>query len=123
MQNSTNPPTYNLPQFPGKPEIPRPRRSLNHTRSRGNDLLHCRLWQARLQCRITQENLAGMTGIQRRTIHAIETGKSSPSLYVALKIAKVLQLPVEEIFALRDLYPSPKLKPKPSLNVVKTSGS
>lgn len=51
---------------------------------------------------ITQEELAGEVGVSRQTINAIETGKYSPSLELALKIADFFNTTVEEIFELED---------------------
>lgn len=49
---------------------------------------------------ITQEELAQRIGVSRQTIHAIENNKYIPSAVLALKIAKVFEKPVEEIFEL-----------------------
>jgi len=51
---------------------------------------------------ITQEELAGMIGVTRQTINAIELNKFIPSTLVALKIARVFQKRVEEIFLLEE---------------------
>ena len=48
----------------------------------------------------TQADLAERLGVSRQTINAIETGKYDPSLTLALKIAKLFKLPVEDIFSL-----------------------
>lgn len=37
-------------------------------------------------------------GVSRQTINAIETGKYSPSLPLAIKLARYFGLPVEEVF-------------------------
>lgn len=49
---------------------------------------------------ITQEDLAKKVGVSRQTINAIEKGKYSPSLLIALKIAKLVEVNVESIFSL-----------------------
>ena len=41
--------------------------------------------------------------MSRQTINAIETGKYDPSLPLALKIARLFDQPVEEIFFLDDV--------------------
>jgi putative transcriptional regulator len=58
------------------------------------------LWTARLGSRLTQRELAHRAGIARKTVSELETGKSWPTLIVALKLAKVLERPVEELFRL-----------------------
>lgn len=47
---------------------------------------------------MTQEDLASVTGISRKTIISIENSKTSPSLEYAYKIAKPFSVPVEDIF-------------------------
>ena len=50
---------------------------------------------------LTQIELADKTGVSRQTIIAIEKNKYDPSLKLALKIAKLLKVPVENIFTLK----------------------
>ncbi len=47
---------------------------------------------------LTQEQLAQKVGVTRKTINTVENGKYVPSTYLALKLAKVLDVPVEELF-------------------------
>ena len=49
---------------------------------------------------ITQEELANKVSVSRQTINAMEANKYVPSTVLALKIAKVFNKPVEEIFML-----------------------
>ena len=49
---------------------------------------------------ITQEELANKVKVSRQTINAMEANKYVPSTVLALKIAKVFNKPVEEIFIL-----------------------
>ena len=51
---------------------------------------------------LTQEQLAQMVGVTRKTINTVEKGKYVPSTYLALKLAKVLNVPVEELFQIRE---------------------
>ena len=51
---------------------------------------------------LRQEDLANALGVTRQTIIAIENDKYDPSLTLALKIAKHLNRPVEEIFLLEE---------------------
>ena len=47
---------------------------------------------------ITQAELAKKTGVTRQTIIALEAQKYSPSLELAFRIAKVFDVPLEEVF-------------------------
>ena len=47
---------------------------------------------------MTQQELADRIGVTRQTVNAIEGNKYSPSLEVAFRIARVLDLPLEEVF-------------------------
>jgi putative transcriptional regulator len=51
---------------------------------------------------MTQEQLANLIGVSRQTIVAIEKNNYSPSLELALKISKVFNRPIEDIFFLED---------------------
>ena len=50
--------------------------------------------------KITQEDLAKMVNVTRQTIISIEQGKYIASLPLALKIAKVFNVKVEDVFSL-----------------------
>jgi putative transcriptional regulator len=47
---------------------------------------------------MTQQQLADKAGVTRQTILAIEASKYSPSLTLAFRIAKVFEVPLEEVF-------------------------
>lgn len=51
---------------------------------------------------MTQAELAGKVQVSRQTINSIEIGKYVPSTLLALKIASVFNIRVDEIFALQD---------------------
>ncbi len=51
---------------------------------------------------ITQAELAEKVNVSRQTIHAIESSKYVPSTVLALKIARVFQKKLDEIFTLED---------------------
>jgi putative transcriptional regulator len=51
---------------------------------------------------LTQEDLAKQVSVSRQTINAMESNKYVPSTVLALKIARVFQLPVEELFLLEE---------------------
>lgn len=51
---------------------------------------------------LTQEELANKISVSRQTINAMEANKYVPSTVLALKIAKLFNKPVEQIFILED---------------------
>ena len=61
--------------------------------SRLHDLRHERSW--------TQADLARHVGVSRQTVNSIETGRFEPSLSLALKLAALFEVRVEDIFSLR----------------------
>lgn len=53
----------------------------------------------------TQADLAARLDVSRQTINAIETGRYDPSLPLALRIARLLEKPVEALFELDEEPP------------------
>ncbi len=51
---------------------------------------------------LRQEDMAAQLGVTRQTINAIENEKYNPTLELAMKLAKLLQTPVEELFHLEE---------------------
>ncbi len=49
---------------------------------------------------LTQEQLAELVGVTRKTINTVETGRFVPSTVLALRLARVLQTRVEDLFYL-----------------------
>ena len=49
-----------------------------------------------------QEDLAAALGVSRQTIIAVENNKYTPTLELAMKLARYLQTTVEELFQLED---------------------
>lgn len=49
---------------------------------------------------LTQQDLADSIGVSRQTINAMEAGKFVPSTVLALKISRLFEKPVNEIFEL-----------------------
>src|ERR1022692_2884652 len=47
---------------------------------------------------LSQQQLAGVAGVTRQAVSAVESGHSDPSLRVALAVARALGLTVEELF-------------------------
>lgn len=52
----------------------------------------------RREQRLTQAELAEAVGVSRQTVIAVEQGDYAPSVYLALRIARVLGATVEELF-------------------------
>jgi len=51
---------------------------------------------------MTQQDLAGLAGVSRQTIVAVERGRYNPSVKLALKLARALLVRVEDIFELTE---------------------
>ncbi len=51
---------------------------------------------------MTQLELADKVGVTRQTINAIEGNKYSPSLDLAFRIARVFNVPLEQVFQYED---------------------
>ena len=54
----------------------------------------------------SQQQLAGMAGISRQAVSALESGVSDPSLRVALALARALGMTVEELFGPESAAPT-----------------
>ncbi|MEQ8405229.1 MAG: helix-turn-helix transcriptional regulator [Oceanicaulis sp.] len=61
----------------------------------GNHMKHLRA-----EAGLTQADLAAQVGVTRKTINTVENGVFTPSALLALKIARALGKPVEEVFYL-----------------------
>ena len=60
--------------------------------------LHNRVKEHRARCGLNQQQLGGQVGASRQTISLIERGDYSPSVTLALKLAKICEVKVEDIF-------------------------
>lgn len=56
------------------------------------------VYTLRTKSGMTQEDLAEKVGVSRQTVIAIEKGNYTPSVLLAIKIAKVFRTSVEEVF-------------------------
>lgn len=56
----------------------------------------------RAQAGLTQAELALQVGVTRKTINTVENGVFIPSALLALKIARALGQPVENVFWIQD---------------------
>ena len=66
------------------------------------DTLDNRLKELRARLDLTQEELAQRVGVTRQTIIANEGKRHDPSALLALTIAEVFGLPLEEVFWLKN---------------------
>jgi putative transcriptional regulator len=57
-----------------------------------------RVRELRLERRLTQEELATRMGVSRQTINSIEVGRYTPSLPLALGLARYFTTTIEEMF-------------------------
>jgi putative transcriptional regulator len=57
----------------------------------------------RARYNLSQQELADKLGITRQSIYAIEAGKFVPSTLLALKMARLFNAKVEEIFSLEEI--------------------
>ena len=53
---------------------------------------------ARVQCRLSQQELADQVGVTRQTIGLIEKGKYNPTLKLCINIAKILNKTLNDLF-------------------------
>jgi putative transcriptional regulator len=60
------------------------------------------LRELRKERKLTQDDLAKALGVSRQTINAIENDKYNPTLELALKLARFIDIPVEKLFILED---------------------
>jgi putative transcriptional regulator len=61
-----------------------------------------RLQELRTKLGMTQSQLADQVGVARVSILSIEKGHFIPTIETALRISRVLGVPVEEIFWIKD---------------------
>ncbi len=66
----------------------------------GENILKNNIKVHRAKKDITQEQLAELVGVTRTTINFVERGRWVPSTVLALKIARVFGVPLEEVFYL-----------------------
>lgn len=60
--------------------------------------ISCVIRALRKEKKLTQEDLAEKLGVSRQSIISVETGKSMPSLSLALEIANLFHKAIEDIF-------------------------
>ena len=57
-----------------------------------------RIKEKRGELGLTQAELAERCGVTRKTVNTVENGVFTPSALLAIKLAKSLNVPVEELF-------------------------
>lgn len=68
-------------------------------------MLETRIKELRGSRNMDQMELAALVGVRRETIGRLEKGLYNPSLKLAMDIAQVFGLTVEEVFAFREETP------------------
>jgi putative transcriptional regulator len=66
-------------------------------------ILRSRIRVARAARNLTQEKVAELAGVTRKTINTIETGRFVPSTILALTLARVFGVRVEDLFELDEV--------------------
>ncbi len=70
-----------------------------------DDLVHNRIAVLRADRKVARRELADALGVHYQTIGYLERGEYSPSLSLALRIARYFQVPVETLFSLDEFSP------------------
>ncbi|MDO4607077.1 MAG: helix-turn-helix transcriptional regulator [Bowdeniella nasicola] len=70
-----------------------------------DDRVYNRIALLRADRKISRRELADVLGVHYQTIGYLERGEYSPSLALALRIAKYFDVPVETIFSLEEFKP------------------
>jgi putative transcriptional regulator len=65
----------------------------------GSETVYNRITVLRAERKITRRQLADSLGIHYQTVGYLERGEFSPSLQLALRIAKYFGVPVERVFS------------------------
>ena len=65
------------------------------------------LAKIRKEKKIGQGYLVDMLGVSRQTISSIENGRCTPSLELAMDIANLLEMPIEDIFIYENRFKQP----------------
>ncbi|MFT6835642.1 MAG: putative transcriptional regulator [Francisellaceae bacterium] len=65
-----------------------------------NSQLDNNIAKLRSKRKVSQQQLADLIGVSRKTISTVETGRFTPSVVIALRLARYFEIPVESIFVL-----------------------
>ncbi len=61
--------------------------------------LYNRIAELRAAKGLSQQQLADAIGVSRKTISTVETSRFTPSVVIALQMARYFEVPVEQIFS------------------------
>jgi putative transcriptional regulator len=61
--------------------------------------LYNRIAELRAARGLSQQQLADAIGVSRKTISTVETSRFTPSVVIALQMARYFEVPVEQIFS------------------------
>jgi len=61
--------------------------------------LYNRIAELRAAKGLSQQQLADAIGVSRKTISTVETSRFTPSVIIALQMARFFDVPVEQIFS------------------------
>lgn len=61
-----------------------------------------RIKELRARYDLTQDELADIVDVSRRTMLYLEKGKYNPSLFLSYKVAKTLRSTIEEVFIIEE---------------------
>jgi putative transcriptional regulator len=64
------------------------------------EIIKNKVYELRIAAAVTQEVFAEAIGVTRQTVIAIEKGNYTPSVMLALKIARFFKKNVEDIFSI-----------------------
>jgi putative transcriptional regulator len=68
--------------------------------SKSYPIIKNKVKQERVLRKITQAELAKYVGISRQTLNLLEKQEYNPSLYLALKLSRVLHQPIDYLFTI-----------------------
>jgi DNA-binding XRE family transcriptional regulator len=83
------------------------------------DLVHNRIAVLRADRGVSRRDLAEAIGVHYQTVGYLERGEYSPSLHLALRIARFFEVPVEGVFS---LDPFPRIGVPPPSREPSTGG-
>lgn len=68
----------------------------------GEERVFNRIAVMRADRKVSRRELAEALGVHYQTVGYLERGEYSPSLHLALRIARFFEVPVESVFSLED---------------------